>query len=418
MSKLLTADRPLLDRLALAAFTILILAAFWRFVPEQYQGNQNYDYKCCYAPSARNWIEGKGFQYDNGVFAAAYPPGYPVLLAGQFEVAKVIGEGAAFKIFTIICDLAAVFGIYAAGRVVGGFWVARLAALALITYPYFLWMSKQPNSEVPFNPLVIWGFYGYLRLVQERNGKAVWKWAALSGIAWALAGLIRPIAVLAPVVMAGSHVLFTRHQPALRRILAGTFLVICSVATVMPWEIIAKNEVGKWILLGNNSGTSYFDGLTFGLPQHLQHPSPVSPDVRELMERAEAQQAQVSTTGGYLHFMREEASTHTSAFLKLMYIKLTRAWYATYEGHYPGINQLISLVYLIVTAIGLWWMSRASRTAEAWGIVAIVCYFWFMSVLVLPILRYMIPGFALMMLAVAVAVKGLADRWLPGLARK
>jgi len=48
----------------------------------------------------------------------------------------VIGERTAFILFTILCDLAAVFGIYAIGRAIGGFWTARLAALALISYPF------------------------------------------------------------------------------------------------------------------------------------------------------------------------------------------------------------------------------------------------------------------------------------------
>jgi len=47
----------------------------------------------------------------------------------------------------------------------------------------------------------------------------------------------------------------------------------------------------------------------------------------------------------------------------------------------------MSLFYIVVTAIGLWWTWRSPQmSAAAWGILAIVLYFWFMSVLVLPIL--------------------------------
>lgn len=414
MIALLNEDRPWRDRGVLAVLTLAILLVFWHSLPKQFAANQNFDYFCCYAPAARNWLDGKGFVYSNGNFAANYPPGVPVLLAGQFVVGSFIGERAAFMLITLLCDLASIFGVYALGRFLGGFWLGRLAALALMTYPLFLWMSKQPGSEIPFIPFVVWGFYAYVRLTMEPATRRNWIWAALCGVCWALAALVRPIAILTPFIMAACHVLFARAQKFPNRVLAAVLLLICSFMTVMPWEVISHNALGRWIPLSDNASNGYADGLK---PALFQKIAPVDDDVLALMERAASPITQLKTTGSYLRFLHSEARNHTGAFLKLMYIKLTRAWYATYEGYYAQANIVISCFYLSLALYGMARMWRTSAAPVAWGLLAIILYLWFMSVLVLPILRYMIPGFALMMPAVAVTVKAVLDRWLPGLVR-
>jgi 4-amino-4-deoxy-L-arabinose transferase-like glycosyltransferase len=404
--KILETDRPGRDRLILAVFAVVLLGVFWLSLPARFQANQNYDYTCCYETSARNWIGGNGFIYSNGHFAAAYPPGYPVLLAGVFIVGKVIGDGVAMALFIALCEVASVLAMYTIGRFLFGAWAGRIAALLLITYPFFLWMLKQPNSEGPFLPFVLWGFYGYVRLVAPgpTNNKP-WKWAVLSGVCWALAALVRPIGVLGGFVTAASLILFGRRQPIMQRTLLAALLVAVNFATILPWEVIAKDHLGRWILVGDNSGTGYIDGVTFGLHGVALHPAPVPSDVEELMARAESRKDQIRSTGGFVNFLKEEAQTHPTAFIKLMYLKTTRVWYGTLEGYFEGINKLIELVYIITACAGLWWMGRRLRmSAVAWGIAAVVCYFWFMAVLVNPILRYMVPATALMMLAVAVTV--------------
>ena len=406
----LNEDRPWRDRLTLAVLTVLILGIFWMALPARFQGNQSFDYSCCYEAAARNWIAGSGYVHNDGAFAISYPPGFSVLLAGVFLLGRWIGDSMALNLFIAFCDVAAVLALYFAGRTVGGYWLGRIAALCLITYPFFLWMSKQPNSEVPFLPFVLWGFCGYLRLVKGGGGK----WAVLTGVCLGMAALVRPIAVLAGLLIAGCLVLFGRNQSLTRRIALACGLVAANLATIAPWELIVKQETGKWILLSNNAGVGYIDGLTFGLQRLFKGATPVDADVLDLMERAAANSDRLRTTGGYLGFLKEEAQTHPGAFAKLMYIKIVRAWYATYEGYFEGVNKLVSLLYIVAACVGLWWMRRRSSSAEALGIVAMVLYFWFMSVLVLPILRYMVPATAVTMLAVGVAILTVAERVVSG----
>ena len=395
----------------LCALTVLILAAFWVALPGRFQANQSYDYRCCYEPSARNLVAGNGFIYDNGKFAMHYPPGLPLFLALVYSLGKWIGEGTALSLFIAVCDVAAVLAAYATGRALNGPWMGRLAGLGLITYPFFLWMSKQPNPEVPFLPFVLWGFYCYVRMVAEGE-RTPEKWAAWCGVFWALAALVRPIAILGAVVMAGCAVLFAHNLKPRRRLALAAILVAANVATVMPWEIIAKNATGKWILLAGANAVGYQDGLTFGLSR-FDHPAKVDPDVFQLMERAAAQLPRLETTGGYLGFLKEEAQQHPAAFAKLMLVKILRAWYATYEGYFEGVNAVVSLLYIGAGGAGLWWMRRR-YPAVVWAILAVVLYFWAMSVVVMPILRYMVPATAFLIVAAAYVARELLVhyRWI------
>jgi len=68
MMKLLYEDRPMRDHVVLAVLTIALLFAFWRSVPTQFQGNQNFDYICCYETAARDWIDGKGLRLSEREF--------------------------------------------------------------------------------------------------------------------------------------------------------------------------------------------------------------------------------------------------------------------------------------------------------------------------------------------------------------
>jgi 4-amino-4-deoxy-L-arabinose transferase-like glycosyltransferase len=410
----LSKDHPQRDRILLCGLVVVTVVALWCALPTQFQANQSYDYVCCYETAARNSLAGKGFVYNNGVFASAYPPGFSLLLVGVFSIGKWIGEGLALRLFIILCDTGTVLVAYSMGRALGGPWLGRLYGIGLISYPFFLWMSKQPNSELPFLPLVLCGFYTYMRLVTDRHNLP-WKWAALSGFCWALAALIRPIAVFGPFVIVACIALFDKNHKQSRRMILAGILVLVNVVTMAPWEIIAKKATGRWILSGDNSGVGYVDGLTFGLPAFMNNPAQVDADVGGLMERAAGQLDRIRTTGGYLSFLKEEAQHHPGAFVKIMIIKILRAWYATYEGYFEGINKMISLVYVATACVGLWWMWK-THAAVARGIIALVLYFWGMSVLVLPILRYMVPATALLILPVAFLVQKSMEARIPSVA--
>src|SRR6266850_3828676 len=71
--------------------SVLFSLAFLAVLPSRWNRSQSVDYPIYYAPVARNLLDGKGFLTAEGRPAVAYPPGYPLLLAGVFAVARVTG---------------------------------------------------------------------------------------------------------------------------------------------------------------------------------------------------------------------------------------------------------------------------------------------------------------------------------------
>ena len=405
----LSEDCPWRDRIALAVLTVLTLLAFWSALPSQFQTNQNFDYHCCYQVVAHNWIDGKGFILSNGTFAARYPPGFSVTLAGMFLVGRWIGEDLAVRILIVICGVASVLALYASGRSIGDAWTGRIAGLCLITYPFFLWLFKQPNSELLFLPFVLWGFYGYLRLAAEPTGNSPWKWAAFAGLCWGLSTLVRPISLLLPFAIGACLILFCRNRNLGRRVLLAAVLVATFVVTIFPWELVARRELGRWILIANDDN-SFLEGMTFALPGGMQaNPAPIDPDIFAMMHRAAANPQRLRSIGGFLNFMKDEYQANAGTVVKLVYLKATRTWYATHEGYFETANMVIQFIYLVICGVGLWWMRR-SKSAEAMGILTVLACFWFMTILVVPLLRYMVPPTAVMLLAMAFAVQKLAKR--------
>ncbi len=405
----LSEDRPWRDRITLTLLTVLVLVVFWSALPSRFQANQNYDYFCCYQVAAHNWIEGKGFTFANGAFAARYPPGFSVSLAGMFLVGRWIGEDLAVRILIVLCGVASVLALYSCGRSIGDAWTGRIAGVCLITYPFFLWLFKQPNSELLFLPFVLWGFYGYLRLTAEPTDHSPWKWAALAGLCWGLSTLVRPISLLLPFAIGGCLILFCRNRKLGHRVFLAVVLVATFIVTIFPWELVARRELGRWILIANDNN-SFLDGMTFALPGGIQaNPPPVDPEIFAMMQRAAASPERLRSIGGFLNFMKDESQANPGAVVKLIYLKATRTWYATHEGYFETANLVIQLIYLFFCGVGLWWMRR-SRHAEALGILTVLACFWFMTILVLPLLRYMVPPTAVMLLAMAFAVQKLAKR--------
>src|SRR5215211_8566360 len=70
--------------------SILATLFFWTILPSRFLVNESYDYIDFYEPVARNILEGRGFIRADGTPAIAYPPGYPLLLAGIFGLSNLL----------------------------------------------------------------------------------------------------------------------------------------------------------------------------------------------------------------------------------------------------------------------------------------------------------------------------------------
>lgn len=394
---------------AVALCSAAALLIFWRAVPSAAQANENSDYLNFYEPVAQNLVAGKGLVTNAGLPAIHYPPGYPLLLAASFKLASWFSlsvETANLGLTLISHMLAAVF-IFLLARKLWGDIGGIIAALAWISYPPILWLTKQPNSEIPFMAV----FYGSVCLLWTAYWRrAGWHFYVLAGMLAGIAALIRPIGLGAMVMMSLGLILATRGQSlrqSLRlRMTLFALLLFGNLLAIFPWQVWVYARTGKVVLLSGNLVPSIRDGLRFAvnLKKYRQAVS-VPEDVRAMMQRIDGRFNEMDSLSAVVKVVRDEAAPQPMALVKLLFIKAARSWYATDSGRREGLILLFQIVYLGLVAVGAWraWKAGGQPRELFFGIALALLYFWGMTVLTLSILRYLTP------------VIGLSFVLLPGL---
>jgi hypothetical protein len=79
-------------------------------------------------------------------------------------------------------------------------------------------------------------------------------------------------------------------------------------------------------------------------------------------------------------------------------MKLVRAWYGTDSQRMERYILLIQAVYLALLGWAAWmaWWKGGEKRRLAIIVLAVVATFWAMSVLALPLVRYMVPAIGLL----------------------
>jgi 4-amino-4-deoxy-L-arabinose transferase-like glycosyltransferase len=397
--------RELLLVAGLFLVTLAVSAAFWAVLPAEYRENQSTDYLHAYEPVARAIAAGRGITLD-GEIATRYPPGFSILLAGVFRLGGGLGvaDDSMLLAFRLACVGLAVVLVYGLARLIWKPWLALIPALAWMTYPFSLWLTKQPNSEAPFIPvlyaamLLFWWV-----LLRGRGGVRVWALYLAAGALAGAAMLIRPAALGASAVMALTILLFAARGTAVRaRVGYGALVVLGSILVILPWEAAVYRQTGEIIPLSTGGAATIHDGLTFlAVPKEYRREVAVPPDVADLMWSIHERRDETATTGGVFRVIGEEARAAPAAFVKLMLIKLARSWYGIDSRMLELPTLLLQAGYL---ALILWgsvycWRQGGELRRMIGGNWLIVSYFWAMTFLVVPLLRYMVPAMGLLMLA-------------------
>ncbi len=400
----MTRPRESLLVIGLFVVAMLVSAVFWAVLPAEYRQNQSTDYALAYEPVARNIAAGRGITLE-GEIATRYPPGFAVLLAGVFRLGDAlnVADESMLLAFRLLCvGLAAVL-IYGLGRLIWSPWAALIPAVAWMSYPFALWLTKQPNSEVPFIPvffaamLVFWW-----ALLRERGGARAGALYLAAGALSGAAMLIRPAALGLSVVLALLVLLLAARATAIRtRLLYGGLVVLGSILVVWPWEAAVYAHTGQIIPLSSGGPATLYDGLTFlAVPKDYRREVAIPEDVADLMWAIHERRAETATTGGVVAVLAEEAQAAPAAFVKLLLIKLARSWYGIDSRIMEAPTLLIQVVYLLSAIGGTLYCRR--QGGAPWRMVAgnwlIVFYFWAMTFTVIPLLRYMTPVMGLLML--------------------
>ncbi len=401
--------------LFLAAMVVSLV--FWSVLPAGYRENQSTDYQFFYEPVARSIASGRGISLE-GELATRYPPGFPVLLAGVFRLADSSGvaDETMLLAFRLLCVGLAVLLVYGLARLVWSPWLALIPAVAWMTYPFQLWLTKQPNSEVPFIP----GLYAALFLfwwavLRGTGGPRTWLLYLAAGAMAGAAMLIRPAALGVSVAMALTLLLIAaRSVPFRSRLAYGGLVIAGSVLAVLPWETAVFTRTGEIIPLSAGGAATIYDGFTFlAVPKDYRREVDIPEDVADLMWAIHERRQETTTTGGVLTVVSEEGRRDPIAFIKLILMKLARSWYGIDSRTMEMPTLALQVVYLILSVWGgvyAWKQGGALRRMTA-GNWLIVLYFWAMTFIVIPLLRYMTPVMGLLMLSLPGVYLSLSLWW-------
>ncbi len=388
-------------------FAGLIVLAFWLLLPDAYLANESSDYAHFYEPVGRRIAAGAGITEPDGAVATRYPPGFPLLLAAVFGAAAQTGLSEALLLngFILLCMSTAALLVFLLARDVWGTGWGFVGALAWMTYPFALWISKQPNSEVPFIPLLlgaIWALWWGLSR-PRRSGPALF----LAGVLIGMAMLVRPAAIGLGVLMALGVLALARTPQGPRpwrvRLLLAGLLLLGNLVVIVPWEGWVYARTGEIIPVGAGSKLTIRDGITyFATPKDYRQGVALPADAEALAQALYGRADEMTSVGAIGAVVLEEARQAPAAAVKLALLKVARAWYATDSNRLEGATLLLQAGYLVLALAGSWvaWRMYRSRRPLLVIIWGVTCYFWAMTVLVVPLLRYMLPVMGLLMVTV------------------
>lgn len=359
---------------------------------------RNTDYRHDYKPIAQRLIQGKGLTTRNGDPAVRYPPGYPLLLAGIYRAAHVVGvdaERARAAIAALSMAISSVL-IYLIAKPVWGSGKAQVAAAVWTTYPLALWNACQPGSEMTFTLLAFAAFAWFWGGVAR--GRPSYGNCFLAGVLAGLAMLVRPIGIGLGILMAGLLILLDRRATWRHRVLLGGTLLIANALTVMPWQLWAYSQTGRFIVLSTGGPPSMRDGLTFAANPKTYREAIVVPEAaRRVMRRIYDEYPSLTSFRTIASTLVHEFRRDPVAVVTLFGVKAARSIYGTDSGGREGLVLLVQLPYLlavVLAAVAAW-----KRGGKARNLAICVCtllvYFWAMTICALSIARYMVPALGL-----------------------
>ena len=387
---------------ALFVLAVAVAALFWSLLPAEYRENQSTDYTSSYEPVAQALLAGRGITDAAGEVATRYPPGFSLLLAGTWGLGRAVGlsDAAALLALRLLCTGLAAVLLYALARLVWPVAAALLVGVVWACYPFFLWITKQPNSEVPFIPVFFAALFVFWLAVLRRP--RAWPLYLAAGALAGAAMLIRPAAVGLGVVLAVLAWLLARPVSRRARLGLAGLLLVGNALVVAPWLGGVYVATGEIIPLSTGGTVTLKDGLTFlVVEKEYRQAVAVGADVAALQNEYQRRRSEMSSTGDLLAVVLDEARQTPLAFARFALIKAARSWYGidsrTFEG--PTLALQAAYLLLIVWGSGAVFLTRFRSAVDqpddlrrmVAGNWLIVAYFWLMTMTAVPLLRYMLP---------------------------
>lgn len=218
-----------------------------------------------YFDRAASIAAGQGYSVD-GRLTAYWPVGYPAFLGLWFAVL-----GPSVVLGKILNTVLVVLGIWIAGhlgrRISGRDSVGLAAAAILAIHPSWIAYSTILASEPLYTALTLAGLWFLSHW--SRGGRDI----ALAGVLLGLATLVRPQAIVLPLLAAGAFIWRANPPGAWRvwlRTCAALYLAVGLVQT--PWMIRNFDVFGSFVFVSTNGGDNLLIGNHEGAEGRYKNP--------------------------------------------------------------------------------------------------------------------------------------------------
>jgi len=201
----------------------------------------------------RSWdmATGRGYSVD-GVPTAYWPVGYPAFLG---LIYWVFGLNLVYaKLANVLLYVGILYLSYSIARkLFSSEFTGRMTLLLLAFYPNHIAYSSLVSPETLFLFLLLLG----VALIMQSERRSLM--AAASGVVFGAACLVKPQAVLVPLILT-LHFAKSRKESA-RRVLVTLVVVHAALgATMMPWIARNYSVFGAFVFVSNNGGKNLLMG--------------------------------------------------------------------------------------------------------------------------------------------------------------
>jgi len=274
-----------------------------------------------------------------------------------------------------------------------------ICSLLWMTYPFHLWLTKQPNSEPPF---IFFFLLSLLLILLVTNRKHSMFLLFLAGFSIGIAMLIRPIAIGLGLIFAITYWLVSHESKKPQ--LFGIFLILIgNMLAIFPWEYSTYQNNGEIIPLSSNGVGSIRLGFTFPVKlDDFRKAVDVPVDVKNLAQQILTDSQSISSTKEQFEILSYYLIKEPIPFLKLIIIKLSRTWYGSDTNTYDQYSLTIQVFYLVLIGLSAYISARNKNNKYFLFKISVpsLIYFWVMTIVGMPLLRYMVPVISLTFLFV------------------
>ncbi len=223
-----------------------------------------------YDTFANNLAAGDGFGWKRGEPSAFFAPGAAFVYAAIYYMV-----GHSYTPIVALHILVSAATIALVWKLTGEWFGPRAAtssAWLLAVWPSQIMFVTVLATELLFNVLLVMALW-----IWTRESLRIWTRGLLTGPVFALAALVRPHALLLPVLFALGGVLGQRQRVGAIGLAAIAGVVMMSL--ILPWSVRNERVFGERVLIAANFGANLWMGNN---PQSSGEYMPIPDDVRRL----------------------------------------------------------------------------------------------------------------------------------------